>query len=148
MDLGLLDDPPPDIPIMCFFHHASTFSVFTSFQTLSSHLNLGLPFFQEPSGREKVTFLQGQFSYILTKCPSHLILATFIILTISRSLYKLYSSSLYLILRTPFSHVGPQILLNTPYTTYKCLHIFRKYITQQMDLRPDDVALVSKHDAK
>jgi hypothetical protein len=34
--------------------------------------------------------LQGEFSSILTKCPSHLILATFIILTISRSLYKLY----------------------------------------------------------
>jgi hypothetical protein len=65
------------------------------------------PFCQEPSGFEKVSFLQGEFSSNLTKCPSHLILATFITLYISRSLYKLYSSSLYLILQTPFSHVGP-----------------------------------------
>jgi hypothetical protein len=43
----------------------------------------------------------------MTKCPSHLNLATFITLTISSSLYKPYSSSLYLILQTTFSHVGP-----------------------------------------
>jgi hypothetical protein len=68
---------------------------------------LGVPFFQEPSGCEKVIFLQGEFSSILTKCPSHLILATFITLTVSRSLYRLCSSSSYLILQTSFSHVGP-----------------------------------------
>jgi hypothetical protein len=65
------------------------------------------PFFCEPSGCEKVIFLQGEFSSILNKCPSHLVLATFITLTISGSLYKQYSSSLHLILQTPFSHVGP-----------------------------------------
>jgi hypothetical protein len=58
-----------------FFHHVSTFNNFTSFRTLSSDINLGLPFFREPSGCEKVIFLQGEFSSILTKCPSHLILA-------------------------------------------------------------------------
>jgi hypothetical protein len=68
---------------------------------------LGLPFFREPSGWKKVTFLQGESSSILIKCYSHLILATFITLTISGSLYKPYSSSLYLILQTPFSHVRP-----------------------------------------
>jgi hypothetical protein len=53
---------------------------------------LGLPFYREPSGWEKIIFLQGEFSSILTKCPSHLILVTFIALTISGSLYKPYSS--------------------------------------------------------
>jgi hypothetical protein len=36
---------------------------------------LVLPFFREPSRCEKDIFLQGKFSSILTKCPSHLILA-------------------------------------------------------------------------
>jgi hypothetical protein len=58
-----------------FFHHVSTFNNFTSFKTLSSHLNLGLPFFQELSGCEKFIFLQGEFSSILTRCPSYLNLA-------------------------------------------------------------------------
>jgi hypothetical protein len=57
MDLGLLDDPPPDILSSAFFHHVSTFNNFTSFKTLSSHLNLGLPFVREPSGCEKVIFI-------------------------------------------------------------------------------------------
>jgi hypothetical protein len=105
--LASLMIPHPDIPITCFLHHVSTFNNFTSFKTLSSHLYLSLPFFQEPSGCKKVIFLQGEFSSILTKCPSHLNLATFITLTISRSLYKPYNSSLYLILQTPFLHIGP-----------------------------------------
>jgi hypothetical protein len=41
---------------------------------------LGLPFLRQPSGCEKVIFLQVEFSSFLTKCPSHLILATFITL--------------------------------------------------------------------
>jgi hypothetical protein len=41
---------------------------------------LGLPFFREPSGWENVICLQGEFSSILTKCPSHLILATISVL--------------------------------------------------------------------
>jgi hypothetical protein len=40
-------------------------------------------------------------------CPSHHNLPTFITLAISRSLHKLYSSFLYLIFQTPFSHVRP-----------------------------------------
>jgi hypothetical protein len=67
-----------------FFHHASTFNSFTYFKTLSSHLNLSVPFFREPSSCEKVIFLQGELSSFLTKCPSHLNLATFITLTIDR----------------------------------------------------------------
>jgi hypothetical protein len=47
-----------------FFHHASTFSNFTSFKTLWSHLNLVLRYFREPLGCEKVIFLQGEFSSI------------------------------------------------------------------------------------
>jgi hypothetical protein len=56
------------------------------FKHYQATLLLGLPFFREPSGCEKVIFLQAEFSPILTKCPSYLILATFIILTILRSL--------------------------------------------------------------
>jgi hypothetical protein len=59
-----------------FFRHASTYNNFTTFKTLSSHLNLGPPFIREPSGWDKLTVLQGEFSSILTKCPAHLILAT------------------------------------------------------------------------
>jgi hypothetical protein len=43
---------------------------------------LGLPLFRKPPGCEKVIFLQGEFSSILTKCPSHLKVATFITLII------------------------------------------------------------------
>jgi hypothetical protein len=55
-----------------FFYHASTFNVFTSFKTLSSLLNLGLPFFREPSGWEKVIFLQDEFSFIPCRWANHL----------------------------------------------------------------------------
>jgi hypothetical protein len=73
-----LDDPPPDIPI---------------------------PFPRAFRLRE-VYLLQGEFSSILTKCRSHLNLTTCITLTVSRSLHKPYSSSLYSILQTPFSKLG------------------------------------------
>jgi hypothetical protein len=51
MDLGLLDDPPPNIPIMCFLPPL-LYSLHL-FKVLSSHLNLGLLLFQELSGWEK-----------------------------------------------------------------------------------------------
>jgi hypothetical protein len=57
-----------------FFHHGYTLNVFTSFKTLWNHLNLSLLFYREPSGWEKVVFVQGEFSSILTKCSSHLML--------------------------------------------------------------------------
>jgi hypothetical protein len=43
---------------------------------------LRLPFFRQPSSCKKFIFLQGEFSSIVTKCPSHLILYTFITVTI------------------------------------------------------------------
>jgi hypothetical protein len=61
------------------------------------------PFFLEPSGCEKIIFLQGEFSSTVTKCPSHLNLAIFITLTISRSLYEAYAESKF---RSRTGHAG------------------------------------------
>jgi hypothetical protein len=72
--LASLKMQPQIFQLSAFFHRVSTFNNLTSFKTLSSYLNLGLPFFREPSCCEKVIFLQGEFSSILTKYPSHLIL--------------------------------------------------------------------------
>jgi hypothetical protein len=64
----------------CFLPPYLYFQNFTFFKTLSRHLSLRLPFFRQPLGCEKVIFLQGEFSSILTKCSTHLKMAAFITL--------------------------------------------------------------------
>jgi hypothetical protein len=59
------------------------------FDTESSHLNLGLPFFLLISGRDNFIFIQGTFSSILAICPSHFYLDISLFLL---CLYKQYSS--------------------------------------------------------
>jgi hypothetical protein len=49
----------------------------------------------------------GSSSFILSTCPAHFILEILAFLEISTSLYKLYSSWLYLFLHVPFSWMGP-----------------------------------------
>jgi hypothetical protein len=60
-----------------------------------------------PSGWEKVIFLQGALSSIIAICPNHFNLAILIIFTMLGSLYILYNSSLYHILHTPLTQLGP-----------------------------------------
>jgi hypothetical protein len=50
--------------------------------------------------------LQGALSSILAMCPSHFILAI-IIFTMLCYLYMSYNSSLYFILYTPLTQLGP-----------------------------------------
>jgi len=63
-----------------------------------SHLNLDLPFFLLPSGWKKVIFMLDTLSSILAIWPNYFNLAILIIFTMLGSLYKLYSSSLYIII--------------------------------------------------
>ena len=90
-----------------FFHHAVTSKVVTSFNTESSHLNLGLPLFLLHPGWENFIFLQGALSSILAICPNHFNLFILIIFIMLGSLCKLYSSSLDFILHTPLTQTGP-----------------------------------------
>jgi len=89
------------------FHHEFASRVLRSFNTESSHLNLGLPFFLLPSGWEKIIFMQGTLLSILALCPNHWRLAIVIIFTMLGSFHKLYSSLLYFILHTPLTRLGP-----------------------------------------
>jgi hypothetical protein len=45
-----------------------------------------------PSGLEKISFLYGDVSFALVRCPSHLSLPSLTVFTISGALYKSYSS--------------------------------------------------------
>ena len=88
--------------------HSFTSKVLRSFNTESSHLNLGFPFFLLPSGWEKF-YLPA--SSILAVCRNHFTLAVLITFTVPGCLYKLRTSSLYFILHTPMPQLGPWIFL-------------------------------------
>jgi hypothetical protein len=85
------------------FHQAVTSKILRSYNTSSSHLNFGVPFFLLPSGWEKVNFSQNELSSLLLICPNHFNLFILIDWNIFGSLNNLYNSSSYFILSTPFT---------------------------------------------
>jgi hypothetical protein len=52
---------PQIILSSALFHHVFTFNNFTSFKTLSSQLNLGLPFFESLQAARKLSFCKVSF---------------------------------------------------------------------------------------
>jgi hypothetical protein len=84
-------------------------NVLASSITPSSHLSFGLPLCLFPSTTATKTLHVGLCSSNRITCPAHLRRLTFIYVTISLSLYNVYSWSLYFILHSPFSFVGPKI---------------------------------------
>jgi hypothetical protein len=74
--------------------------------------------FRESSGCEMVIFCKV-FSSILSKCPSHLSPATFITLTMSRSLYKPYISSRFghPWINTTYQRLGSTDQITSPYVS-------------------------------
>ena len=81
--------------------------------TPSSHLNLGLPFCLLPSTTAAKTLLAGFWSSSRMTCPAHLRRLNLMYVIMSLSLYNVYNSSLYFILHSPLSFVGPKMALKT-----------------------------------
>jgi len=111
-------------------HHSSSFSPPTSWHhpsrhpprtihhavllapsiTPSSHLSFGLPLCIFPSTVTR-TLLAALCSSSRMTCPAYLRQLTMIHVTMSLSLYNVYSWLLYLILHSPFSFVDPKMAL-------------------------------------
>jgi len=81
--------------------------------TPSSHLSLGLPFCLLPSTTAAETLLAGFCSSSRITCPAHLRRLILIYVMMSLSLYGVYNPSLYFILHSPLSFVGPKLPLKT-----------------------------------
>jgi hypothetical protein len=81
------------------------------FNTKSSHFNLSLPFFLLTSGWESFIFMHGTLSYILDICHNRFNPIVLIIFIMLNSFYKLFSTSLFFVLHTPLTQIGPQIFI-------------------------------------
>ena len=91
--------------------HLLTPSTWRSLTTSSFHLFLGLPPFLVPSSSWVKIFL-GILSSILSRWPNQLILCPFICFTIFSPLLFSSSSRFVRLFHSPFSHLGPYILLS------------------------------------
>ena len=92
--------------------HLLTPSTLRSLSTYSSHLFLGLPLLLVPSSSWLKIFL-GILSFsILSRWPNQLILCPFIHFTIFSPLLISSSSRFVRLSHSPFSYLGPYILLN------------------------------------
>ena len=92
--------------------HLLTPSTWRSLSTSSFHLFLGLPLLIVPSSSWVKIFLGILSSSILSKWPNQLILCPFIHFTIFSPLLISSSSRFIGLFNSPFSHLGPYILLN------------------------------------
>ena len=92
--------------------HLLTPSTWRSLSTSSFHLFLGLPLLLVPSSSWVKIFLGILSSSILSRWHNQLILCPFIHFTIFSPLLITYSSRFVWLLHSPFSYLGPYILLN------------------------------------
>ena len=92
--------------------HLLTPSTWRSVSTSSFHLFLGLPLFLVPSCSWVKIFLCILSSSILSRWPNQLILCPFIHFTIFSPLLISSSSRFARLFHSPFSYLGPYILLN------------------------------------
>jgi hypothetical protein len=83
----------------------------TSLSTPSSHLSLGLPLLLVPSSLALRILFAGRCWSIRRTWPAHFSLPTFIKVIMFMSLYRAYSSELYLILNSSLSFIGPYMAL-------------------------------------
>jgi hypothetical protein len=104
--------------------HSSSFSppnFLSSSITPSSHLSFGLPLCLLPSTIAVRTLFVGLCSSSRITCPAHLSQLILIYVTILFSLCNVYNS-LYFILHSPFSFVGPKMALKIIYDLSLLLH--------------------------
>ena len=92
--------------------HLFTTSTSRSLSTSSFHLFLGLPLLLVPSSSWVKIFLGILSSSILSRWPNQLILYPFIHFTIFSPLLISSSSRFFRHFHSPFSYLGPYILLN------------------------------------
>ena len=92
--------------------HLLTPSTWRSLSTSSFHLFLGLPLLLDPSSSWVKIFLFILSSSILSKWPNQLILCPFIHFTIFSPLLISSSSRFVRLFHSPFSYLGPYIILN------------------------------------
>jgi hypothetical protein len=95
---------------LAFFFHCLTPIFLKSFITSSSHLSLSLPVFLFPSGLPSRIYYRILLLSILRTCPSHSILPSMILVTMSGLLHRLSSSLLHLIHHVPCMLTEPYIL--------------------------------------
>ena len=92
--------------------HLLTPSTWRSLSTSSFHLSLGLPLLLVPSSSWVKIFLGILTSSIISRWPKQLILCPFIHFTIFSPLLISSSSRFVRLFHSPFSYLGPYILLN------------------------------------
>ena len=94
------------------FLHLLTPTTWISLSTFSFHPLLVLPLRLVPSSSWMKIFLGILSSSILCRCPNQLILCHFIHVTMFSPLLMSSSSRFVLLFHSPFSYLGPYILLN------------------------------------
>ena len=117
---------PPPVPVLGQIDpvHGPRPTFWSSSLIFSSHLRLGLPSRLFPSGFPTKTLCTLLLSPIHPTCPTHLILLDLIKRTLLGELYGSLNSSLCSFLHSPVtsSLLGPNMLLNTPFSDILRLH--------------------------
>ena len=113
-----------------------------SILTLSSHLRLGLPKCLFPVGLPVKTLIALLPFSILTTWPAHLNVLDLITLTILSERYKLWSSSFWSLLHSPFSSLlGPNIRLRILFSNTLSLQSYlnlRDHVSQPYSTTGND----------
>ena len=111
---GLSNNPYREPNQPNYPHNTYLIKVHSNIVALSSHLWLGLPKGLFPVGLP-VKILKALLpSSILVACPAHLKLLDIITLTILAERYKIWSSSLWSLLHSPFSSRVPSVSTRSP----------------------------------
>ena len=111
-----------------------------------SHLRLGLPKGLFPVGLQVKIVKAVLPSSILSTCPAHLNLLDLITLTILCERYKLWSSSLWSLLHSPFaSLLGPNIRLRILFSNTHSLHTWMPYTGLKFNPLGYQTSIVSRN---